>query len=291
MPILPEHIYGKFDYKKIADQKFDRAARRHRAVHARGVEDRPVRALRAQPELLGQAGLRRRGRPAVLPGRHGRHGPGAEVGRARLRPRRQPGPVQGARRPTRRTRRSRARRTAGPSSPSTPTAPGPARRSRTAARRRRRCSTRRSATPSATPSTTRRSSTACSAASGTSGNTIVPPVLSDWHVEPDNAPHLRHRARQAEARRGGLPPRRERQAPRQGGQADRPAPRPPEHERQLRQVRPVREGVVRRARRRRQRAELRQRHAHEPGPAAPGRARRTTTSSCGAGSAARTRTA
>ena len=48
--------------------KFDAAARGHRAVHARRVEDRPVRALRPQRELLGQAGLRRRGRAAVLPG-------------------------------------------------------------------------------------------------------------------------------------------------------------------------------------------------------------------------------
>ena len=42
-----------------------RPARRHRPVHARRVEDGPVRALRPQPELLGPEGLRGRGRPAA----------------------------------------------------------------------------------------------------------------------------------------------------------------------------------------------------------------------------------
>ena len=58
--------------------------------------------------------------------------------------------------------------------------------------------------PRATRSTSRRSSTACSAASGTSAPPIVPPVLVDWHVEPTTPRTLRHRARQAEARRGRL---------------------------------------------------------------------------------------
>ena len=133
------------------------------------------------------------------------HGPGAQGGRARLRPRRQPGPVQAAPdRPDIHGRRRQGERLDA-SSPSTPTAPAPARPSRTAGRPPRRCSTRRSATPSATPSTRRRSSTACSAGSATSAPRIVPPVLGEWHVEPDHPAHLRHRARQAEARRRRLP--------------------------------------------------------------------------------------
>ena len=207
VPILPKHVCGKFDYKKIAEEKFDAAARRHRSVHARRVEDRPVRAVRPQPATTG-ASRASPTRSSCGSSRRRRHdGPGAEGGRARLRPQRQRGPVQAAARPTRRTRRSRARRTAGPSSRSTPTGPAPARRSRTAGRRPRRCSTRRSATPSATPSTKQALVDRVLGGFGDVGTTIVPPVLSDWHVEPDNPRTLRHRARQAEARRGRLRPR------------------------------------------------------------------------------------
>ena len=90
MPILPEHIYGKLNYKKIADEKFDPplvgTGPYTLAEWKTGQFARFVR----NPVLLGQQGLRRRGRPALLPGRHGRHGPGPEGWRARLRPRRQP---------------------------------------------------------------------------------------------------------------------------------------------------------------------------------------------------------
>ena len=46
---------------------------------------------------------------------------------------------------------------------------------------------------------------------GDVGTTNVPPVLTASGTSTDDPAHVRHRARQAEARRGGLPPRRERQ--------------------------------------------------------------------------------
>ena len=105
----------------------------HRAVPGRRVQDRRVRPLQAQPQLLGQEGLRGRDRHAVL-----QHEDtmvqalkNGEIDYARG----VPGAVQAARRATRRSRPSPASRTAGPSSASTPTGPGPARRSRAAARR------------------------------------------------------------------------------------------------------------------------------------------------------------
>ena len=78
VPILPEHVYGKVDYKKMADEKFDGAARRDGSVHPGRMEDRPVRPLRAQPQLLGPAGVRGRGRAPVLPGQRRRDVPGAQ---------------------------------------------------------------------------------------------------------------------------------------------------------------------------------------------------------------------
>ena len=57
VPILPKHIWGDKTYTEIGDEKaFDRAASRLGTVPALRVEDRRVRQVRAQPELLGQAG-------------------------------------------------------------------------------------------------------------------------------------------------------------------------------------------------------------------------------------------
>ena len=47
-------------------------------VHPRRMEDRPVRPVRAQPQLLGPAGLRGRGRDPVLPRQRRRDVPGAQ---------------------------------------------------------------------------------------------------------------------------------------------------------------------------------------------------------------------
>ena len=60
---------------------------------------------------------------------------------------------------------------------------------------------------------------------GLVGSTIIPPAMAGgkWHLEPTEPADLRHRARQAEARRRRLQARRQRQAPRQGRQADQPA--------------------------------------------------------------------
>ncbi len=207
-----------------------RAARRHRPVHAGGVEDQPVRAVRAQPQLLGRAGLRRRGRAAVLPRRRRHDGPGAQVGRARLRPRRQPGPVQAAPDRPGLHRGRRARPTAGPSSRSTPTAPGTGK-----------------TIEDGGPSTKALLDPAFRDALGYAvdkeqlvervlggfgdvGTTNVPPILERLARRARPPPHLRPRARQAEARGGGLRPQRRWQAPRQGRQADRPSPGLPEHQ-------------------------------------------------------------
>ena len=57
VPILPEHIYGELNYKQIADEKFDPPLVGHRPVHDGRVGDRPVRPVRAQPQLLGQQGF------------------------------------------------------------------------------------------------------------------------------------------------------------------------------------------------------------------------------------------
>ena len=61
---------------------------------------------------------------------------------------------------------------------------------------------------------------------GDVGTTIVPPVLSDWHVEPDNPRHFDIELAKQKLDAAGYHARRQRQAARQGGQADRPAPRP-----------------------------------------------------------------
>ena len=84
---------------------------------------------------------------------------------------------------------------------------------------------------------------------GDVGTTIVPPVLGRVARGADHAANLRHRAREAEARRGRLQARRERRPPRQGGQADQPAPLHARHGRLVSEGRPVRAGLVRPARR------------------------------------------
>ena len=114
VPILPEHVYGKLDYKKIADEKFDGPARRAPG-RTRSPSGRPAssRASSATRTTGASRASRTRSCPALLPRQRRHDGPGPQVGRARLRPRRQPRPVQAARRPTRRTPRSSARPTAG----------------------------------------------------------------------------------------------------------------------------------------------------------------------------------
>ena len=64
---------------------------------------------------------------------------------------------------------------------------------------------------------------ASSAATASSGNTIVPPSSRAVARRAGQPAHLRHRAGQAEARRRRLRARRRRQAARQGRQADQPA--------------------------------------------------------------------
>jgi len=96
LPIIPQHIWGKETYKTIGGRQVRRAARGHRPV-TRPAEWKtsPVRAPRAEPQLLGQAGRRGRGRDPVLQGR--RHdGPGAQGRRDRLCPGHDAGAAQGA---------------------------------------------------------------------------------------------------------------------------------------------------------------------------------------------------
>ena len=81
---------GEYTCEKIAEQKFDAPLVGTGPYTAGRVEDRPVRPLRPQPQLLGQPGPRGRGRPPVLPRRHRHDGPGPQVGRPRLRPQREP---------------------------------------------------------------------------------------------------------------------------------------------------------------------------------------------------------
>ncbi len=89
---------------------------------------------------------------------------------------------------------------------------------------------------------------------GTIGSTQIPPVMKDgaagidWHADPTDTADLRHRGCQAEARRRGLCPGRQRQPARQGRQADQPEAGPARLRPELRQGRPVHQGLVRRAR-------------------------------------------
>ena len=82
-------------------------------------------------------------------------------------------------------------------------------RSRAAARRRRRSRTRSSGTRSATPSTRQALVDKVLGGHGLVGSTIIPPV-DGGRMAPraDQPPHVRHRARQVEARRGRLHARR-----------------------------------------------------------------------------------
>ena len=126
---------------------------------------------------------------------------------------------------------------------------------------------------------------------GDPGTTIVPPILTDWHVEPDQPRTLQHRDGQAEARRGRLSARRERQPARQGGQADQPpAVHPNSNASYAKSAQFIKDwygqlGIER------QRPGHGQRRAQRPHPAAGGRqGPPSTTSSSGAGPATRTRT-
>ena len=147
------------------------------------MEARQLHPVRAEPELLGQAGCRRRGHPPAL--RQRRHdGPGAEDRRDRLRPRRRRRPVQRAARPSRASRRSRASPTATRSCRSTPAATR-----RATAARRRRCPTSafRDALGYAidTPAAGRRDARRLRHARA---STIIPPFHTRWHVAAGRSP-------------------------------------------------------------------------------------------------------
>ena len=293
----PSTSGASYDLQDDRRGEVRRAARRHRAVHARRVEDRPVRAVRPQPQLLGHAGLRRRGRPAVLPRRHRHDGPGPQGGRARLRPRRQrrtssrqlpgrpgvhgrrgrgqrldPARVQHVRHRDRQDDRGRRPVHEGAARPGVP------------GRARLRG---RQATPS---------SSACSAASATRATTdrAAGPV------------RLARRARQRPARSTSSSPsrssrRRATRSTASGKRLDKEG-KPitlradlPEHRRHLLQVGAVRAGVVRASWASTSRSQSLDSDTLDR-PACCRRratrtARRTTTSSCGAGPGARIRTA
>ena len=128
---------------------------------------------------------------------------------------------------------------------------------------------------------------------GDVGTTIVPPVLGAVARGARPPTDLRHRAREAEAGRGGLQARRERQPPGQAGQADQPAAGLPGHGRHLREVGPVREGLVRPARDQGDRPAVRLGDPRQHRPPARGRQRlqgQLRHRAVGLGRATRTRT-
>ena len=148
------------------------------------VADRPVHPARQRnPNYWGTQAFQDEVDIVIYKTR--RHdGPGAQGRRARLRPRPQRRPAQPAQdRPEHRDRR-RQRQRLDPARLQRLRRRAPARPSRTAARRPRPCSTRRSATPSATRSTTGPLVDRVLGGYGDVGTTIVPPVLTQWHVEP-----------------------------------------------------------------------------------------------------------
>ena len=208
--------------------------------------DRPVHPPRAQPELLGQPGLRRRGRHHHLQDRR-HHGPGAQGGRARLRARPQLRSAQSAEdRSEHRDGRGQRqwlvaarvqhirgeqrqddpeRRTVdhGPARPDVP------RRARV---RRR-------------PPGARRPGPRRLWRRGHDDRAAGPDPVAR---RADHAADLRHRAGEAEARRRGLRARQRRQSPGQGGQADQPAAVHAGLGRQLSEGGAVHRGLVRTAR-------------------------------------------
>ena len=122
-----------------------------------------------------------------------------------------------------------------------------ARRSPTAGRRRRRCSTRPSAMPWATPSITSELVDRVLGGYGDVGTTIVPPVLTSWHVEPTTTRtfDIELAKQKLDGRR--LQARRRRTPPRQGGQADHPPADDAGLRRELPQGGAVHRRLVRRA--------------------------------------------
>ena len=100
IPILPKHIWSKLDPKTASSTLPEPGAdRRHRPVPGRRVQAGPVRPAPAQPELLGPAGRRGPDRHHHL--QEQRHDdPGAQEGRARLRPGRAGRPSSTSSRPT-----------------------------------------------------------------------------------------------------------------------------------------------------------------------------------------------
>ena len=148
VPILPKHIWGKFDYKKIADEKFDAPLVGTGPYTLAEWRTGQFADSSAIPNYWRNQGFEDEVVLQILRGQHRHHGPGAEDGRARLRPGPQQRPVQAAAGRPGVHGPSPVRRTVGPSSPSTPTAPAPARPSRVAAPPRRPSRTPRSATRS-----------------------------------------------------------------------------------------------------------------------------------------------
>ena len=103
------HLEGRH-LRLRGDRLPDRpAGRRHRPLPDRRVAPRRVRALREEPELLGQAALPRRGHLPVLRQR-GRDGPGPQGRHRRLHPGRHPRAVREPRRRPEHRRRERQRR-------------------------------------------------------------------------------------------------------------------------------------------------------------------------------------
>ena len=281
--------------RRSARTKFDAAARRHRAVHARGVEDRPVRPVRAQPELLGHAGLRRRGRPALLHRQRRHDGPGAQGRRARLRPRRERRPVQAAR-----DRPGRSRPSTAAANGWTQLAFNTLRHGHRQDDPRRRAVDEGAARPGVPrrPRLCRRQASsswsACSAASATSARRSCRRSWPTGTSSPTTPRTFDIELAKQKLDAAGLPARRDRQAPRQGGQADQPAH---VHARTRTTTTPKSAqfvaGVVRPARHQRHPPEPRQRPPDRAHAAARRRRRATrpsTTSSCGAGAGSPTRT-
>ena len=224
--VRPDHAQahlGQGDVQEDRRRQVRRgAARRHRPVPGRRVEDRRVRPVRAQPELLGQAG---RPDEIVI-----QFFSSADTMVQALKD----GEIDYARgvnadqfnalktEPNITTVAGSAN--GWTSSASTPTAPAPARRSRAAARRRRPSRTRSSATRWATPSTSRQLVDQRPRRLRDVGTTQHPagPDAS-WHVDPTTPrtfdielakQKLDRRRLRRSTRRGN--------AARQGRQADQP---------------------------------------------------------------------
>ena len=288
VPILPQHVYGKLDYKKIADEKFDGAARRApgRTPSPSGRPASSPRFVR-NPHFWGKQGFADEVVLRFFPDNTDTMVQALKSGELDYAHDVNPDQFKQLQTDPAYTAVVGAP-TAGRSSPSTPTGRAPARPSRTAAPRRKALLDPAFRDALGYAVDHKELVDRVLGGFGDVGTTIVPPVLGDLHVEPDHLRTFDIDARQAEARRRRLHARRQRQAARQGRQADLAEPRLPEHERHVLEVRAVRAGVVRpaRASTSRPRATTATRSARwscRPRRIRP--APRSTTSSCGAGRA------